>query len=95
MRRDGTWPSLSCCCGFSETILLGCAVEGKRPFAVSCERSEMVFNTKKMQRATGRIPFAGGAGQVMQETEHSVPLERLAGGMPFQGLRKLPALPGA
>ena len=30
----------------------------------------------------------------MQKTEHSVPLERLAGSMPFQGLRKPPALPG-
>ena len=30
----------------------------------------------------------------MQETEYSVPLERLAGGMPFQGLRKPLAVPG-
>ena len=30
----------------------------------------------------------------MKETEDSVPLERLAGSMPFQGLRKPPALPG-
>ena len=30
----------------------------------------------------------------MQETEHSVPLERLAGTMPFQGLRKPLAAPG-
>lgn len=28
------------------------------------------------------------AGQVVQEIEYSVPLERLAGGIPFQGLRK-------
>lgn len=30
----------------------------------------------------------------MQETEYPVPLERIAGSMPFQGLRKPPALPG-
>lgn len=53
----------------------------------------MAFNTKKMQRATGRASFTG-AGQVMQETERSVPLEWLAGSMPFQGLRKPQALPG-
>ena len=34
------------------------------------------------------------AGQVMQETEYPVPLERLAGSMPSQSLRKPPALPG-
>ena len=38
----------------------GFAVESKRLFAVSCERSEMVFDTKKIQHATGRTPFAGG-----------------------------------
>ena len=30
----------------------------------------------------------------MQEAEHSVPLERLTGNMPFRGLRKPPAVPG-
>ena len=30
----------------------------------------------------------------MQKTEYSAPPERLAGSMPFQGLRKPPALPG-
>lgn len=30
----------------------------------------------------------------MQETENSVPPERLAGSMPLQGLRKPPAVPG-
>ena len=30
----------------------------------------------------------------MQETKYSAPLEKLAGNMPFQSLRKPPALPG-
>ena len=34
------------------------------------------------------------AGQVMQEAENTVPPERFAGSMPFQGLRKPPALLG-
>ena len=79
---------------FRKTASPGCAGESKRAFAVSSERSEMVFNTKKMRHATGRTPFTG-AGQVMQGTEPSVPLEKLAGSTPFQGLRKLQALPGA
>ena len=48
--------------GFSETPP-DCAVESKKAFAVSSERSGMVFNTKKMQHAAGRTPFTeGGVG---------------------------------
>ena len=71
----------------------GCAGERKKAFAVSSERSGMVYNSKKLQHATGK-PRLREAGQVMQKAEHSVPLERLAGSMPFQGLRKPPAVPG-
>jgi len=74
----------------------GCAGEGKKAFAVSFERSGMVFNTipKRcgMQREEARLREAG---QVMQKTEYSAPLERLASSMPFPGLRKPQALPGA
>ncbi len=57
----------------------------------------MVYNTKRCSTQGGKNPVyggGGGTGQVMQETEHSVPPERLAGSMPFQGLRKPQALPG-
>ena len=45
------------------------------------------INTKRCstQREAPRLQ---GAGQVMQEAGYPVPLERLAGSMPFQGLRK-------
>ena len=76
-----------------ETAPPGCAGESKRAFDVSFERSKTVFNTQKMYHATGKNRLRG-AGQAMQKTEHSVPPERLAGSMPFQGLRKPPALPG-
>jgi hypothetical protein len=46
--------------GFNETRTPGCAGESKKAFAVSCERSEMVYNTKKMQHIIGRSPFTGG-----------------------------------
>ena len=42
----------------------------------------------------GKNPRLQGAGQMMQEAEYSVPLERLAGTMRFQGLRKPQAEPG-
>ena len=38
----------------------GCAGEGKKAFAVSFERSGMVFNTQKLQHIMGGIPFTGG-----------------------------------
>ena len=79
---------------FSKTTIPGCAGESKKAFAVSFERSGMVYNIKRCstQREEPRLR---GAGQAMQETEYSVPLERLAGRLPFQGLRRPPALPGA
>ena len=45
------------------------------------------INTKRCstQREEPRLREAG---QVMQEAGYPVPLERLAGSMPFQGLRK-------
>ena len=45
---------------FSETTTRGCAGASKKAFAVSFERSRMVFNTQRMQHATGRTPFTGG-----------------------------------
>ena len=79
---------------FSKTITPGCAVESKKAFAVSFDRNGMVFNTQKCstQREEPRLREAG---QVMQETEYSVHPERLADSMPFQGLLKPLAKPGA
>ena len=45
---------------FRKTESPGCAGESKRAYAVSFERSEMVFNTKKMRHAMGRTPFTRG-----------------------------------
>jgi hypothetical protein len=80
-------------CCFSTTTIPGCTVESKRAFAVSSERSGMVFNTQKCstQREEPRLREAG---QVMQETEYSVHPERLADSMPFQGLLKAPGFAG-
>ena len=44
-----------------------------------------------MQREEARLREAG---QVMQKTEYSAPLERLAGSMPIQGLRRPPGFAG-
>ena len=53
----------------------------------------MVFNTQKCSTKREE-PRLREAGQVMQETEYSVPPERLAGSMPFQGLLKAPGFAG-
>ena len=52
------------------------------------------YSIPKDAARNGKNPRLQGAGQVMQEAEYSVPLERLAGIMHFQGLRKPQALPG-
>ncbi len=56
------------------------------------KRGSIQYKKCSTQREGPRL--RGRAGQVMQETEYSVPPERLAGRLPFQGLCKLPALPG-
>ena len=78
---------------FNKTTIPGCAGESKKAFAVSFERSGMVYNIKRCstQREEPRLR---GAGQAMQETEYPVPLERLAGRLPFQGLRRPPGKAG-
>ena len=52
------------------------------------------YSIPKDAARNGKNPRLQGAGQVMQEAEYSVPLERLAGIMRFQGLRKPQAEPG-
>ena len=52
------------------------------------------YSIPKDAARNGKNPRLQGAGQMMQEAEYSVPLERLAGIMRFQGLRKPQALPG-
>ena len=49
----------------------------------------MVFNTKRCSTQREE-PCLQGAWQGMQEAENTVPLERLAGSMPFRGLRGPP-----
>ena len=47
---------------FSETMPLGCAVDSKKAFAVSFERSGMVFNTRKIAACNGKnLVYGGGA----------------------------------
>ena len=52
------------------------------------------YSIPKDAARNGKNPRLQGAGQMMQEAEYSVPLERLAGTMRFQGLRKPQAEPG-
>jgi len=41
---------------------LGCAVDSKKAFAVSFERSGMVFNTRKIAACNGKnLVYGGGA----------------------------------
>ena len=79
---------------FRKTESPGCAGESKKAFAVSFERSGMVYNIKRCSTQREE-PCLQGAWQGMQEAENTVPLERLAGSMALQGLRRPPALPGA
>ena len=92
MRNKSTKP-VHCFFGcFSETPP---AVPGRTKglsLSVSSEAGGMVFNTKRCSTQWAE-PRLREAGQAMQEAEHSVPLERLAGNMPFRGLRRPPAVP--
>ena len=69
------------------------AGESKKASASSVERSEKRAKTLRLLISSSGINNARlrAVGQVMQETDCSVPLERLAGTMPFQGLHKPPA----
>ena len=93
MRNKSTKPVH---CFFALTKRQPPAVPGRvkgLSLSVSSEAGGMVFNTKRCNTQWVE-PRLREAGQVMQKTEHSVPFEGLAGNIPFQGLRRPPAVPG-
>ena len=62
-RPPGVRPAACWFICFSETTTRGCAGESKRVFAVSSERSEMVFNIKKMYHTMKKATYRGAGGR--------------------------------